>query len=170
MITLETIKAEAKRLVRRDGLINLTREKLAEAAGIPDGSFPHVAGISFTKLVEELRADVELMASQPAIQQSPARTNPELRYTHILGLAVELARHTGYNHLTRATVAGVAGVSEALVSHYFGSMDELKAAVMAEAVKRGVVEIVAQGLAAGNPAARSASEGLKQAAINWQMG
>lgn len=170
MTTLSIIRTEARRLVQRDGLINLTRERLAAAVGIPDGSFPHVAGISFTNLVEELRADPELMATQP---DSPAvdksRTNPKLRYDHILLIALECARvgKGGYASLTRAAVAEAAGVSEALVSHYFGAMEDLRVTLMSEAVKRGIVEIVAQGLAAGNSVARSASEEVKQAALAW---
>jgi hypothetical protein len=46
-------------------------------------------------------------------------------------------------------------------------MTELKEVVMAEAVKRGIVEIVAQGLAAGNPVARAASEEVKASALAW---
>jgi len=163
----DTIRAAAIRLAKEHGLINLTRAALAEAVGIPDGSFLHVAGISFTALMEELQADVELMATQPAVQQSPARTSPALRYTHILGVAVEKARTIGWNNLTRSMIAEAAGVSEALVSHYFGTMEELKQTVMNAAVQRRVIEIVAQGLAAGNPAARSAPEEVKAQALAW---
>jgi len=159
----DTIRAAAIRLAKEHGLINLTRAALAEAVGIPDGSFLHVAGISFTAL----QADVELMATQPAVQQSPARTSPALRYTHILGVAVEKARTIGWNNLTRSMIAEAAGVSEALVSHYFGTMEELKQTVMNAAVQRRVIEIVAQGLAAGNPAARSAPEEVKAQALAW---
>ena len=167
-MNIEQIRTEARRLVKQEGLINLTRERLAAAVGIPDGSFPHVAGISFTNLVEELRNDPILMNEQPdLIMVDKSRTSPLLRHTHILDAALEKARVVGYDRLTRAAVAEVAGVSEALVSHYFGSMDELRAVIMAEAVKRGIVEIVAQGLAAGNPVARSASEEVKQAALAW---
>jgi hypothetical protein len=168
MITIEQIKEEAWRLIRTEGLINLTRERLAAAVGIPDGSFPHIAGVSFTALMNELQADPVLMSAQPeCISVEKSRTNPELRYINILCVALERARTVGYNNLTRAVVADAAGVSEALVSHYFGTMTELKEVVMAEAVKRGIVEIVAQGLAAGNPVARAASEEVKASALAW---
>lgn len=160
-----TIRQAAIRLAKEHGLINLTREKLAEAVGIPDGSFPHVAGMTFTALIDELRADPELAGTVQMVNKS--RTSPELRYSHILGVAVERARETGWNHLTRAVVAEAAGVSEALVSHYFGTMDELRVTIMEAAISGRVVEIVAQGLAAGNKVARSAPDDVKAEALAW---
>ena len=165
---MQRIKEVAARLVRENGLINLTRENLAEACGIPAGSFPHHMGMSFTEFITTLQGDATLMAQQPiGVLVGRGRTTPELRYPHILHVALELARQTGYANLTRVAVAEAAGVSEALISHYFGAMPGLRQTILEEGVKRGIVEIVAQGLANGSPQAREASEDVKQAAINW---
>jgi AcrR family transcriptional regulator len=126
-----------------------------------------VAGISFTALVEELRADPDLAGDTATVNKS--RTSPVLRYSHILGVAIERARVEGWNQMTRAAVAEAAGISEALVSHYFGTMDELRATIMQEAIRRRVVEIVAQGLAAGNVVAKGAPDEVKQAALAYMM-
>jgi hypothetical protein len=165
------IKEIARGLVRKHGLINLTRSALSEAAGIPDGSFPYTAGCSFTELVNELQLDEELMASQPdGVSVSSKRVNPVLRKDHLLNVAVDLAKAQGYTNITRAAISEAAGVSEALVSHYFGGMSALREEIMVEAVRRPVIEIVAQGLGAGDAIAKNASGYVKQQAVLLMMG
>jgi len=166
------IKEIARDMVRRNGLINLTRAELSAAAGIADGSFPHHAGCSFNDLVRELQEDIELMEQQPPATQQVDRNrvNPTLRKKQILGAAITVAKKQGYDKISRADIANAAGVSEPLISHYFGTMADIRIAIMTEAVRIGVVEIVAQGLGNCDPLARTASDEVKQAAVDSMMG
>lgn len=165
------IKEIARQMVRENGLINLSRAELSQAAGIADGSFPHHVGCSFNDLVRELQEDTVLMAEQPPMTQQidRGRVNPTLRKQQILGAAITVAKKNGYDKISRAVIAEAAGVSEPLISHYFGSMQEVRVAIMTEAVRLGVVEIVAQGLGAGDPLARSASDDVRRAAVEELM-
>jgi len=83
----------------------------------------------------------------------------------IMAAAIELAARDGWQNLTRDGVAGAAGVATGSINHIFGTMDALRDAVMVDAVKREHIAIIAQGLAAGHPAARQAADDLKEAAI-----
>ena len=49
------IKQIAIDMANANGLINLTRFDLCERAEIPEGSFPHVMGCTFTEFVTELK-------------------------------------------------------------------------------------------------------------------
>lgn len=164
------IRAIAREMVRRDGLINLSRAAIAEAAGIPDGSFPHYLGCSFADLVKEFQNDPVLMREQPVGKiVNKSRVSPSLRKEQLLLVAVDLAKREGYTNVTRAAISEAAGVSEALVSHYFGGMNDMKEAIMQEAVQNGVIEIIAQGLGAGDPLARLATDEVKVQAIKLMM-
>lgn len=70
------------------------------------------------------------------------------RKADILEHACKLARRVGYAHLTRAQVATAAGISDGLVSRHWGTMAQLRRAIMRHAVSRRYADIVAQGLCA----------------------
>ena len=89
------------------------------------------------------------------------RLEPTERRDQILKAAVDLAKEKGYHALTRDGVAVQAGVSFGLVTRYYGAIDTLKQKVMDEAVRTGILEIIAAGLAVGDPVARSAPSELK---------
>lgn len=154
----EKVKLAAIAISKQVGLINLSRRELCDSAGIPDGSFPHVMGCNFADFVEELR---EEGIETPNVPVSKSRANPGLRRDHILNVAIEMAKVKGYHKITRDGVADSAGVSMGLVTRYFGTMNQLRKAVMRSAVKQGIPEIVAQGLANGDDHAKKASAELK---------
>lgn len=89
----------------------------------------------------------------------------EDRNRRILEAAVSLAGEVGYLKITREAVADRAEVATGSVNNAYGTMDGLRDAVMAAAVERGLAAIVAQGLAASHPAARSAPQALKDSAL-----
>lgn len=154
----EQVKEVAVCMVKGAGLINLSRRELCERAGIPDGSFPHIMGCNFAEFVEELKLeDIQELSHSV----SKTRANPELRKDHILNVAVKMATVSGYNKITRDKVAEGAGVSMGLVTRYFGTMGQLKNAIMRRAVKQGLAEIIAQGLANGDDHAKKAPAELK---------
>lgn len=158
----DKIKELAVAIVRRDGLINLTRSELCSVADMPDGSFVHVMGCSFTEFVEELRKDgAELYRMGPL---SKKRASKELRKGHLLAVALHMARSAGYQKVTRSAIAETAGVSVGLVNRYFGTMQQLRRDVMREAVRSGAADVVAQGLAVGDAQAAKAPDELKEQA------
>lgn len=83
---------------------------------------------------------------------------------HLLDAALTEARRVGYQQITRAGLAAAAGVSPALISRDFGTMDELRRVIMKEAVRAGDLKIVAQGLAAKDRVATRAPVEIKKRA------
>jgi AcrR family transcriptional regulator len=101
-------------------------------------------------------------------QEKPAwrgvKIDPATRRNQILQAAIDVAARDGITGLVRLKVAQVALVAPALVSHYFGSMQELKDAIMRQAVEDSIVSIVSQGLALGDPIAQASPQALKDLA------
>lgn len=89
----------------------------------------------------------------------------ENRNRAVLDAALALAERHGMQAVTRPRVAGESGLSTGTVSNAFGTMDALRDAVMAAAVEREIVVIVAQGLAERYLAAMNAPADLKQRAL-----
>lgn len=89
----------------------------------------------------------------------------ENRNRAVLDAALTAAESHGYRAFTRQQVADIAGVATGSVNNAFGTMDALRDAVMSVAVDRGLVAIVAQGLADRHPAAIAAPGDLKQQAL-----
>lgn len=94
------------------------------------------------------------------------RKNPVIRRQEIIAAAVELAEESGYQSITHPKVAGRVGVSPSLIRKYYVDKSKLREAVMVEAVRLGIPEIVLQGLAAKDPIAHEAPATLKAAA--WE--
>jgi AcrR family transcriptional regulator len=88
----------------------------------------------------------------------------EARHAAILEAAIGEATEKGFLEVRQAAVAKRAGIAKGGVIHAFGTMANLKTAVMEEAVARFLPSIVATGLALGHPAARAAPEALRAAA------
>lgn len=86
------------------------------------------------------------------------------RKSQLLEAALKIAKKIGYTKVTREAIAKDADVSPALVSFYFGSTPNMKRDIMRHAVKQGIVEIIAQGLADKNPYAAKAPPELKKKA------
>ena len=150
-------------MVHTNGLINLSRLELCERAGIADGSFPYHMGCTFTEFVSKLRPKVEDQTIHKVIK---LRVDPALRKDHILKAAIAVAITKGYNKVTRDDVAESAGVSMGLITHYFTNMNQLRRDIMRTAVKRGIAEIVAQGLTNKDCHALKASKELKTQAAH----
>lgn len=151
----------AKAMARETGLINLSRQALCDRAGIAPGSFSYYAGCTFNEFVAELKDE---LADGRCVPVTKARANPELRKSSILDAAVELSRKEGYANISRQQIADRAGVSTGLVTKYFGTMPQMRRAIMRSAIARSIPEIVAQGMACGDRHAGKAPDELKDAA------
>ncbi len=151
----DDIVAAALKLAKEHGLINLTRKDVCTEAGIPDGSFPHIMGQTFTQFIETLDKDTELH------EVSKKRLSKDVRKDHILRVALKLSKEHGYTSVTRNMLSDTAQVSPGLITHYFASMVQLKRAIMRAAVEHKIPEIVAQGLSMGDKNAQKAPAELK---------
>lgn len=97
-------------------------------------------------------------------KQSP---QGKLTAARILTSAVDVAKRFGVQWITRDLVSIKADVRPSAVSYHWGSMLDLKRAVFAEAVRRQILPLIAQGLADGNEACRNAPAWLREKAANW---
>jgi AcrR family transcriptional regulator len=99
-------------------------------------------------------------------QHTRKRLDPVDRKEQILDAAISEARKVGYSRLTKEAIAQAAECSPALVNFYFSTMTKLRRALMRAAVKREVLEIIAQGLVDKNPQAQAASDAVKRRALS----
>ena len=93
------------------------------------------------------------------------RRIPIERKAEILDHAILVARTVGFQNVTREAIAESAQCSPGLVSRYFGTMRQLRRAIMSAALVRSDLIILAQGLVAGEAKAKSAPEITKRAAL-----
>lgn len=78
--------------------------------------------------------------------------NDSNRGAGILSAAMTLARADHYHRISRADVASKAGCGAGTVNLYFQDMEGLRDAVVAEAVRTGDTDIIAQAIVSKHPA------------------
>jgi len=93
------------------------------------------------------------------------RMKPEARSEEIVAAGLRLAKANGWKSLTRDGVATEAGVSFAMVNVRFGTMTQLKRAVMREAIRREELRVIAQGYVSDDPTALKIDSELKTRAL-----
>lgn len=93
------------------------------------------------------------------------RMIPKEREHALLECALKLAASEGLYRMTRGRLASRAGVSTGLVSLYLGTMPQLRQKVLREAIKREILPIIADGLAAHDKAALRAPPVVKRKAL-----
>lgn len=84
----------------------------------------------------------------------------------ILESALELAKRHGFVNLRREEIARFAGVSVGKVTNAFGSMKKLRRAVMRQAIRLELLDIIAEGIVFRDPCALKIPEELKVKALN----
>lgn len=93
------------------------------------------------------------------------RLTPNDRKPQLLEAAVAVAVEHGLQATTRALIATRAGVAPGLITHYLGTMAELRRAVMRQAVKQEILPIIASGLAARDKQALKAPPEVRARAL-----
>lgn len=93
------------------------------------------------------------------------RLAPDDRRAAILQAAIRLSVRDGYLTLNRESAAAEAGVSPALISHYFLHTSLLRSAVMQAAVDQSLLSVIAEGIATRVPEALAAPVALRTAAL-----
>ena len=158
------VKRAARRLIRDDGLINLTLATLCYELEIPEGSFRHFTGMKFQDFISELRkSDTSSKIHSPTKQ----RVQKDIRKDHILKVAMKLAEKRGYIWITRDELAKAAEISPSLITFHFRSIKRLRDDLMHQAITEENLKIIWQGLANSNIVALRASVKLKKAAIRY---
>lgn len=95
---------------------------------------------------------------QPNTPENIARRRAEL-----LAAALPLAAQHGYDRISRAMVAEAAGVAPTLINFYFRHMSVFRSELIAWAIRHSQVDVVAQAMLAGHPAAATVPAALRQA-------
>lgn len=93
------------------------------------------------------------------------RTDPRLRKQQILAAALDVARSSSLYGVTRKDVAARAGCSAPLVGFYFASIEALRDAVVAEALKTQDLSVIAQCVVMNHPRMRRINKELKARAL-----
>ena len=99
--------------------------------------------------------------------------SPEVRSNQILSAAVRVVRDMGWEGLTRDRVAEEAECAVGTINNIYGTMDDLRDAVMTEAIniiENGdhcdeIIKVVSHGLANGDKIAKSAPRMVKDLAF-----
>lgn len=91
------------------------------------------------------------------------------RGQEILEAGVLLAQEIGLHGITRDGVAERARVSTALVNRYWGTIAQLKDKIVATAVERELLDILAQAILDKHPAALAAPRRLQERAARQML-
>lgn len=97
--------------------------------------------------------------------QARTRLDPKERKRLILTAAIATAKKKRLFNMTRLDVAAAAGCSAPLVGVHFKTMDALRDAVLAEAIKTKDLALLAQGIAIAHPRCRRLPADLRARAI-----
>lgn len=95
------------------------------------------------------------------------RTEPDNRRAELLEAAVELAKEVGYRHVTRALIAARCDVCETMISRYHSPMSALRAAIVREGIRRGIIEIIAEAVMEGDPQALKLPKATKDRVFDF---
>lgn len=88
----------------------------------------------------------------------------------ILQAAIQVAERDGWSNMTRDAIANHAGVAMGSVNAYYGTLKQLRRAVMRAAVRQQHHRIIAQGLALGDKDALKAPRWVREAAVSKIVG
>jgi AcrR family transcriptional regulator len=87
----------------------------------------------------------------------------------LLECALRIAQSQGYTKLTRLQLARAAGVSEGQISNVFGSMKQLRIAIIQTAIEKKNLVIIAQGIAAGDKKTSLLPLNIKRQALEQML-
>lgn len=88
----------------------------------------------------------------------------EQRQAQIMSRATQLARDGALYDMTADDVAESVGVKRPTVLHYYGSMQGLRDAVVAMAIEKENLSIIAQAIAANDPLTKNINDDLRHRA------
>lgn len=95
-----------------------------------------------------------------------ARMTPSDRKAAILEAAIKAANQHGFAQLRLVHIATAAECSNALIVSHYGTMSQMRRAVMRAAIKRELLPIVAAGVVMRDPVAIKATPELQRKALD----
>lgn len=93
------------------------------------------------------------------------RQKPDVRKELIVGIALRLSGETHYTQVQRKQIADEMGVTPPALTYHFGTMQQLRRAIIRAAIIREDLVVIAQGLVAQDEQAKKAPEALRRRAI-----
>ena len=93
------------------------------------------------------------------------RLDAEKRRKQMLDAATLLAVNSHYTTVTREAVASAVGCTEPLVTHYFGSMENLKRGILIRAIESENFTILQQAIINKDEALRYVARDILSAAV-----
>lgn len=95
----------------------------------------------------------------------PKRYKPDVRKDAIVSAALRLSAATHYLQVQRKQIADELGVTPPALTYHFGTMQQLRHAIMRAAIAKENLTVIAQGLVAQDEHALKAPEALRRRAI-----
>lgn len=86
----------------------------------------------------------------------------EVRREQLLIAALALSNQGHYKTVSRDAIARCCGMSGTIVQHYFGTMAELRATIVKEAVERWQVRVLAQAIIEKDPNVANLTENQRR--------
>jgi len=96
-----------------------------------------------------------------------ARMNPLARKEQILDIAINLSIERGYRQLTRRAIANRMQCASGLINHYYDSIENLRAIVLATAIEKEIIPILAENLATWGKETVQLPQELKQKVVKY---
>lgn len=133
-------------LALKHGLGYLTSSVMSEATGFYRFSVTNHFGsiAAFREAVKAHGIEKGTMKAEDVVRCP--RLTPAERKVEILDEAYKRAAADGLHTVTRASVANALGISDGLISRYFGTVLGLRDAVLAKAVTTGNADIIADAI------------------------
>ena len=98
------------------------------------------------------------------------RLTPDVRREQVVMAALELAHSKPYWAVTRNELADAVGIAGSVVQYHFGTVKQMRRAIMRAAVHREDLLVIAQGIAAQDPHALRAPADLRARAVKTLHG
>lgn len=97
------------------------------------------------------------------------RRGEEVRKSEILSAALAIGHEVGYQSIRWEALASRAQCSVGLVGKYFGTMNQLRRAIVSHAIDQKDLRVIAQAIVAGEPKVKSIDAGLKRRAMEYAL-
>lgn len=96
---------------------------------------------------------------------SSKRLDPALRKEQIIAAGLELAKSKGFYNVTREMIAEKSGCVGGTIQYHFSTMTVLRRDIMRAAVRKEVLEVIAQGIVNKSKVALRVSPELRKRAL-----
>jgi len=103
-------------------------------------------------------------------EKKRTRLPPESRRQAIFAAAIDAAERLDYRHMTREDIGKAAGCTPALVSSYFGDMEDIRKMIVEHGCTSGNLLLIGQAMAARHPMTRRLDINLRLAAAKKYLG